>query len=294
MRTPEQIKADLDSLDFGDDSDDLAIAGLPVVKADASQSSAPDDAEKQALLKGWKPKSEYKDDPAKWVDAKTFLERGEKFNKNLQKELDAVKRQLAEFKGTAEAFAKFSKEELSRKQSELDATIVELRKAKLEATRSGDDDTVIKLEDRIAMVQDQKKELKALPEVTNADVYNSPDPVLRGWVDEGNEWFDNDPKLRRYAVALGKELRESGEKLTGRAFLDKVTDLVKQDFPEAFTEPGNVRASAVEASRTNGSRPAGKTERDLPPEDKKLMEQYIKNGWTTKKDFLASYFSRNN
>jgi hypothetical protein len=294
MPTPEQIQADLASLDFGEETGgEEEIAGLPAKKpADKAQSENTSDTEKQAILKGWKPKADYKDDPAKWVDAKTFLERGEKFNKNLQKELDQVKRQLEQFKGTAEAFAKFSKEQLAAKQTELDNTITELRKAKLEAARNGEDDTVIKLEDRIELVQQQKKDLKALPEAVAPTGPDSQDPVLRAWVDEGNEWFDNDPKLRRYALAIGKELRDSGETLRNRAFLDKVTDLVKQDFPEAFAE--KAPASSVESSRTNGSRPAGKTERDLPQEDRDLMKQYIKNGWTTKEEFLKSYFSRNN
>jgi hypothetical protein len=104
--------------------------------------------------------------------------------------------------------------------------------------------------------------------------------------------------LRDYAVALGDALISNGETARGRPFLDKISAQMKIDFPRRFKAVGSASdtlGNAVNgAGNGGGERPAGgKTERDLPPEDFQLMKQFIREGYTTKELFLASYFSRN-
>jgi hypothetical protein len=308
QRTAADIEAELMEIDAAT----AEIATGEAHDAGEGQSEGADDseaaAEAQATRQGWTDKAHFKGDPKKWVDAKTFIERGERFAKNLENEVEALRKKMAEFEGTKAAFKKFHEETIARKDEELKTTIAALRVQRSEAQSYGEHDTVVALEDRIDLLKTQQKELKAPVEAqpSNEQVADAAknDPVLLEWVEDGNTWFNDDPKLRQYALNLGENLIKSGEAARGRAFLDKVGELMRRDFPRHFrteASPSNL-ANATSASTTGsgaqagggktGVGAAGKTERDLPKEDLDLMRQFIKEGWTTKEKFLSSYFSR--
>lgn len=264
--------------------------------AASAEALAVEEATLEAGSKGWVPKALYKGDPAKWVDAKTFLQRGEKFNINLQKEVAAMRKQLADFEGTRKAFVKFHEETLAAKDAEFAAAIKELRLQRVEALRDGEDEHVLKLEDQIDTVKAHQAALKKEATTPVAAATPQASPVLAEWVEDGNSWFESDPKLRDYAVAIGDAMVENGEKLRGRAFLDLVAKQVQADFPRKFRQAAGARPAGVEGS-ASGSLAAtasvgGKSERDLPKEDRALMNQFISEGWTTKEKFLATYFAK--
>jgi hypothetical protein len=309
QRTAADIEAELTEIDAaiaevgaGEDTDDVG----------ASPEGDNAAAEVQATRQGWVDKEHYKGDPKKWVDAKTFLERGERFTKNLENEVATLRRKIEEFEGTKAAFKKFHEETIARKDEELKNAIAALRVQRSEAQSEGEHETVVALEDRIDLLKMQQKELKAPIEQVAPAVLTSEqaadmaktDPVLAEWVEDGNAWFSEDAKLRQYALNLGENLIKSGETVRGRPFLDKVSELMRRDFPRYFrTAPGASNlANATSASSTGsgaqagggktGVGAAGKTERDLPKEDLELMRQFVKEGWMTKEKFLANYFSR--
>ena len=296
-RTAADIEAELMSLPERNDDDSNS--------SDLNVSQAPSADELTAIRKGWVAKSDYTGDPNKWVDAKTFNERGERFNHNLQREIETLKKRLEGFEGTKEAFKKFSEDALAKKDTELAAAITELRILRTTAIRDGEDETAVALEDRIDLLRDEKKNLKDLPkEVETARTDPGPnanDPVLLEWIDDGNGWFNDDPQLRAYAISVGEELIKKGETVRGRKFLDKVSSMMAEEFPRKFKKAaasaagstpnpmdGNSGTSTGARSNVNG----GKTERDLPDADLQLMRQFIKEGWMTKEKFLAGYFSR--
>lgn len=288
MALPSEAEIDL----MGDDD--------PQIQSPAT----PNPDETAARHKGWLPKDEYQGDPAKWVDAKTFIDRGNKFNKNLQREVEQLKRKLEDFEGTKAAFRKFHEDTLAKKDAELQAAINALRVQRSQATMDGDHETAIALEDRIDELRAERKAVKAVeveqtpPAVAPSNPAGLHVEVLNEWIDDGNTWFREDPKLQAYAVSVGEDLIKSGEPLRGRRFLDKVAEIVAEDFPRKFKQrsaatPTSPVAPAGSPSRSvpsAGSR--AKTEADLPPEDLKLMRQFIKEGWTTKEKFLAGYFGR--
>lgn len=288
----------------GEIESELASLLESPVTDDSSQPAA-DPAIAAATLKGWVPKDQYKGDPAKWVDASLFIDRGERFNHNLQREVSELKRKLDSFEGTKIAFKKFHEETLAAKDVELKTAIGELRLQRSQAIREGDDEVAIQLEDRIDLLKEEQRSVKALPASVEAPPANRTpgpnpeDPVLLEWIEDGNDWFQSDPKLRDYAVALGEDLIKGGITIRGRKFLDLVAEKMAEEFPRRFKAPvsaamsrqnpveGSTRSPA--ASRSGASR----NEADLPPEDRALMTQFIKEGWTTKDAFLKSYFSRN-
>lgn len=287
-RTSADIEAELASIDNA-------------IQSKALESDAPpaaDPAEADASRKGWVPKDKYTGDPAKWVDAKTFIERGEKFNANLQREIAALKSQIQSFEGTKKAFAKFHEETIARKDAEMKEAIAALRVQRSAAIREGDDEGAVALEDRIETLRTAQSKLKEMPAVQDPPAAPIPvDPVIEEWIEDGNTWFRDDPKLQRYAVSLGEDLIKKGETLRGRKFLDKVAALMAEEFPRKFktADTSSGRNTTVEgnsAGKNQGGGGGGKTERDLPPEDLALMRQFVKEGWTTKEKFLKSYFKQ--
>lgn len=87
-----------------------ALESAAEVHDEAPQSQS-ESAEAKALRMGWKPKEEFNGDTSKWVDAETFIKRGEEFlpfvqannkaleakNRELDKELKKLKRSMEEF-----------------------------------------------------------------------------------------------------------------------------------------------------------------------------------------------------
>lgn len=256
-------------------------------------------AEREASARGWVPKDQYKGDPNKWVDAATFNDRGKRFNSNLQRELEAVKRELQQFKGTAAAFAKHQAEIIEQKDRDLADAIKALKVQRSQASREGEDELAVELDDRIDALKQQRGELKKVETQPQQPPSGVPDPandpVLLEWIEDGNSWFQDDPKLAKYAVALGEEMLRGGETSRGRPFLDKVRAAMEQDFPRKFRKaeeaaPRTPREPVAAGDRNGGSRSSGYSERDLPAEDLALMKQGIAEGWTTKEKFLNGYF----
>lgn len=264
--------------------------------ADDSSKAGSTDAATEALARrrGWLPKEEFTGDESKWVDANTFVERGDNFTKNLKSELKQVRAELAAFKGTAEAFKAFHKEAMEGKQRELDAALKQLKTQHREAIRDGDDNAADALEGRMDVLNTErakiKKELENPPAAPSAQAAAGKTPELAAWIEEGdNHWFETDIPMQKYALALAEELVKNGETLRGRAFLDKVAEQVRADFPHKFKNPNRARAGAAESGSGAVKTKPGRTAADLPEEDRALMKQFIKEGWTTEEKFLKDY-----
>lgn len=294
-RSAAEIEAELASLEVPHIPEETSHSG------EVQDPGEPEhDYNSEASRKGWVPKDKYKGDPAKWVDAKTFIDRGERFTKNLQREIEGLKSKIESFEGTKKQFVKFHEEQIAKKDTELREAITALRVQRTQAIREGEDDLAVTLEDRIDLLKGEQTKLKDIPKEQDpapaASGPNPNDPVLLEWIDDGNQWFHDDPKLRDYAIAIGQELVTGGETLRGRKFLDKVRARMAEEFPRKFAAPANkARPLPTGESGSSGgsSSSSGKSERDLPPADLALMKQFISEGWTTKDKFLKEYFSGN-
>lgn len=258
--------------------------------------------EEEASIKGWVPQDQFSGDPSKWVDAETFVKRGERFTNNLQREVEALKRQVANFEGTKKQFQKHFEEVVARKNAEIDAAIREARLQRAAALREGEDEAVLALEDRIEDLRTQKQETsKAVEDGQHLDpaaTDPTSNPILQEWIEDGNEWFNDDPALRDYALQIGEAMNKAGNKLRGRPFLDAVAKEMRTHFPRKFAKhsPQGAQDSRVNTgSRSSAPTPSahGRSKADLPEEDRRLMEQGIREGWfKDEKTFLDSYFGR--
>lgn len=313
-RTEAEIEAELMAIDTSAREqllDDDGTAGAAAATTPpAKPSAAPEhDYEYEARRKGWRPESEYSGPEGKWVDAKTFVERGERFTKKLENQIATLQAKVESFEGTKAQFRKFFDEQMTKRDREHADAIASLRIQRSQAIRDGDDALAIDLEDRIDLTKAQQKAFKDEADAIAAAEKATPppaveaasNPLLEEWVEDGNTWFKSDEILTKHALAVGDALRKAGDRTVGRAFLDKVAAQVRSDFPRRFKtlEQPAPRHSATEGAPQSGAGGAamagynGKTERDLPLEDLAIMRQFVKEGLYTKEQFLKSYFSRN-
>ena len=275
----------------------LTDGGRNTGVGDGSHTEVDLETQSKAIRQGWVPRERYTGEPSKWVDAATFVQRGENFTGNLKAELAEMRRQFTEFEGTKKAFVKFHEETLARKDAEYKDAIAALRVQRSQAQAEGDHEVAIQLEDRIDSLRESQKTLKAeAPSAKQAPTQpDMENPVLQEWVKDEAPWFATDAKLRDYAVSVGEQLLASGETARGRPFLDKVLATVHRDFPRRFklTGDASVIAGAAAVGGQGGGQSGGKhTAAQLPEEDRKLMKQFVAAGWTTEEKFLKSYFNQ--
>lgn len=256
------------------------------------------EAELEAGRKGWVPKDKFKGDPSKWKPASAYLEAGRRFEKNTQRELAELRAKYADLEKTGQAFAKFHEEAMARKDSEIAQAIKETKQRARQAVRDGDDDLAETLEERVELLQEERAGIKQQVKEVNKEEQQikQPDgavnPVVREWIEDGNEWFNADPELRQYALDVGNEMRRMGESAQGREMLDLVAERVRKDFPRRFGKKQEPARRADQVSSDTGAGSASEYNvHSLPAEDLALMKEGIQRKWFTKDQFLKSYFS---
>ena len=279
------------------------------VNADAGDNSGHDEniqreQELEASRRGWIPKHKYTGEEGKWKDAATFLADGAKYNRNLQTELATVKKQLAEFQGTAKEFAAFQQRQIEARDSQIGELVRDLKRQQREAIRDGNDEMADSIEDRLDILNDERANVKQQIEKTKqAPAGDSPpvvdengntnDPVVRAWIDNGNQWFNESEPMRNYCFALANEAIAAGETKRGLPFLTLMREKMEEAFPMKFKKAGDptARGSMTEAGGGGGGDGRSYSVNDLPEADRELMKTGIRQGWTTESTFLKNYFS---
>ena len=259
--------------------------------------------EKDARVFGWVPKEEFRGSEDSWVDAETFVKRGKEINpilrannERLKKEMEAERqkhtREIAELKTATEEFKQFQKEAFERKQQQLETELGDLKNQRKEAIREGDADLVVELEDRIEEVKEEKakkveiKQPVAAPQETEVKL----DPTLSEWIENNNSWFGPDVEATEIANGIGASIRRQFPQLSGKAFLDKLDEKLKQRVPELYGNQNQTR-NAVEGSTTRSSSSSGKKSYDnLPAEAKAACDKFVKQGlFKSKQEYVDLY-----
>ena len=236
---------------------------------------------------GWAPKDQFRGDPEKWVDADTFLKRGEEIlplvkaqNRKLQGELSTLQRENAEIKNLLKASSE-SIEELKNFNSTIAkeraaATKEDLITRIAQAKKDGDVEVETRLQAQLNEHSAAVKEAEKPPEKKSAPAEWKPPPEMQQWMSE-NPWFGTDKRRTALANGIADELRSdpANADLKGRAFFDRVTEEVEKVFG------GNQRrngAAKVEGDRGSsggggGGNTGEKTYADLPADAKAACEK---------------------
>lgn len=238
---------------------------------------------------GWRPQAEFRGDTAKWVDAETFVSRGEHFLPILRADRTRLQAKTAELassleetrallSASQEAIAelrRFHDEDTSRQVAKARKDLISEIK---QAREDGDVDKEFELQSEVTKLD---AAVKATPKPTAAPAPAKPaptvtDPEFVAW-EADNQWFRTDARKHALAMSIATELRQNpaNAKLVGRAFYDRVGEEV-----DAYLAPAD-RTSKVGSSRSGGGNapapaPAERTFSDLPAEAREACATFAK------------------
>jgi hypothetical protein len=258
----------------------------------------------EAESQGWVPKERFRGNEADWVDADTFVKRGReilpilrKNNENLIKDLNATKQQLNEFREAAEEFKKFQKDAYERKAQDYERRIQEIKDSRAQAISDGDGQKVNALDEALDQAKEEFKEAKQAakdaekPVASEVPATQQIDPGLQVWLD-ANTWFGQDKRMTSVANALGESLRVEFPGLKGQPFLDKLDEVLAEEFPNKFgskqTPASRVESGAGRATR-NAGQGSAKSYDNLPSEAKAACDRFVKQKLMTREQYVADY-----
>ena len=236
----------------------------------------------EAREMGWIPKEHFKGDPEKWTDAKTYLDRVEhvlplvkKSRDRLRIELEqtntkvlTLQQQINEGREAMDAFQKYHEEDTKRR---VEAAKVELRRQLVQAKKDGDVEAEVEITEAMAELREPPK---VNGEEKNKETKVDPafQAALETWRADGNQWWGVDQEKTAYAQGQAVYLNLFRKDLKGREFLDEVTKLVQDKFPDKNSRRDN--PSKVEGARTGASQQnGGKTYADLPADAKAACDK---------------------
>jgi hypothetical protein len=239
--------------------------------------------EDQARTMGWVPQEEFKGDTGKWVDAKTFVDKGEHVlpivkatNKRLRDDLTKTSTQVNELQAalqasqeTIKALEDYHNEDVKQK---VERVRKELRTQIIEAKRAGDVEAEVDLTAEMGKLDkadlasgtEEKKGNGAEKRQAPPPDYTK-NPEFISW-QENNAWFGTDKARTAIAQSIAFEMRQTGNREIGRPFLDKVAEETNREI--AKLSGGRAATSKVEGSKggaggsNGGSRTKGFS--DLP------------------------------
>jgi hypothetical protein len=268
--------------------------------------------ESEARDVGWVPQTEFRGDPDRWVDAATYLERGQTYipflkanNRKLKEELDSqratVQQTADELRAVKAALGAVQTEVRNSTAEELTAEDASLTSRIKEAREANDFDREEALRSERDVVRSRLTKAKETPA---APVLQAPAPEFRQFVAD-NPWFESDPVMQGTALAmmglLAKQSDFGSMTLAQRYAL--LSSKMRERFPELL---GTTRptVSKVEGSRGGATgdttRANGKGYNDLPQTARdtcdRLAERFVGTGkrfadigaW--RKNYAAKYF----
>ena len=235
------------------------------------------EAEQLAWDNGWRPKDDYKGDPAKWVPAEIYNARTPLFEK-IEAQNKTIKR-LEE--ATNQLIAHGRKMEEAGYKRALD----ELRAQKKEALLENDADRVIEIDDRIDAIKDAQAEAVREQARQAQRAAQTDSSEFDNWVAR-NRWYETDDIMRATADGLGNRLASQGK--TPSEVLREVERTMKERFPEMFENPNRSKAAAVAAPRSQGQSSAAKKDSfELTDDERRVMQTFVRSGVMTKEQYIA-------
>jgi len=230
-----------------------------------------DTYEDEARAQGWRPKEEYEGDPAKWRDAKSFVERGELFGK-----IDSMGKELKE---TRKALKLLQEHHTKVKETEYKRAVDELKALQKRHLEEGNSDGYLETTELLTDLKAEQKARDVVAQVTPAQ----PDQRFVSWVNE-NQWYSKDAELREYADVVGMGYAQKNPGLDPEDVLKFVTAQVKSRFRDKFVNPNRTKPSAVEGGTTQVNT---KSSFELSDDERKVMGTFVRAGVMSKEEYIA-------
>lgn len=263
----------------------------------------------RARRMGWRPKEQYSGDPARWVDFREFVDRGdnelpilrERFRK-LDTRLGSTESELREtkerLKESTEVLVELRDMSRTAEQRGYMQAVHELRQRELKAVAEADTEAFVQIAaEKEALERTRPAPPPAAPPRQEAAPPPPPppqgamNPEIQQWV-EANKWFSTDPVLNAYAMAEDRDVELTHPDWPMRDKLAEVKRRTVAKFPERFDNPRRQAAPSVATSSAPITpRPKGKTVKDLPPDAKVALERFKRTipGFK-EEEYLRMYF----
>jgi len=242
------------------------------------------EVEQEAISRGWNPEGV---EGKRNLTAEEFLDR-----QPIYDELHKVRKKLKEQDKKFEALREHEKLVRERMHEE---HLKELKAAKRTAMEEFDYDKVEQLDDEMLKAKEDYAKASIEPEV----VTESPEDIqeaVNSWV-EDNPWYNENKVMQRFAYGEGQEYKVQNPSASIEEVLKHISKVVKQEFPEKFSNMKRAKPSSVEGSATGGRRtpasPKQKSVKDLPEEAVSVMKTLVRMGtFKTEQDYVNDYFNQ--
>lgn len=192
--------------------------------------------EQRARNMGWMPKGAWRGEPDRWVDATTYVERGERLLPLLQERNRALDRTVSDLKVESQQSKQLLADLVSRtrKAEKLgyDRALRELTQKRTEAVAAGDAETFNRVE---AEIREMGPAPEAPPPPPAQPQQPGVDPVVTAWV-RRNQWFNRDPEANAAAVAALTRVERESPGLSLEEHLSEVEDIIAKRWPEHFPQ----------------------------------------------------------
>jgi hypothetical protein len=236
-------------------------------------------AEEKASQQGWAPQDQWRGPPDKWVDAETFLKRGENNPRVLRERLDAAERRNAE---TIARMEKMNQQALERQKAELDA-----ERDRLLEQYAGNPQAV----KQIVANHAQEVEKVTVEVNMDAEVKQAQDEWPR--IEAANK----DVVFRAAAFQICEEMKDKGASPAEQ--LAEVDKRLARRFPEYYDAepaPSNGAPPAgsrqMDGVRISGSRTSNYASR-LPAAARVQGERFVKQGlFKSLEDYAKDYVNQ--
>jgi len=240
------------------------------------------DYETEARAEGWVPESEWEGDedrkPKEFVDAKTFVERGEKISGHLKKKLEKIEAELSNVRSSADEFRSMAQKNLEKERKEKEKLLKSLEDERAKAVSDGDGQRFSELDSEISEL---RSETKADPSVEQHKI------LVDKFISENN-WYTSNDKLAAFADGIAERIASSG--YTGQAYFNELSRRVKETFPEEFENPSRKQQTVEGGGDREERDPKPKSWNALPKDAKAQCEKFMRDipGFT-KEDYLSNY-----
>ncbi len=252
---------------------------VPTPEFDASKKPEPEDpALVQARAMGWAPKEDWRGDPEKWVDAKTFVERA-----SPKQLLERIEKQERAHQETVSRLEKMNEAALNRQRQEQAAEIARLKNER--------DEYLLQLgrEGRYAEARQVAQRYDAHIENVQSAQINEEDQ-LKAANDARSKWersdaAQKDPVFFAAAYQICEEMKQQGKDPAEQ--LAEVDRRLSSRFPEYYGQQQQqterrIAAAPAEARSMDGVRvaPSKSTQyaSRLPAAARAQGERFVKQG----------------
>jgi hypothetical protein len=235
------------------------------------------EVETLAKQMGWNP--DHKDGDREYKSAEEYILNGRDIQNTMSKQLRDSKRKMDGLESGLKMLKTHNETVYNAQVVALKGKIAELKTQRAEAVEDGDNKAV-------AVIDGQMQDINAIPDkLPEGD--GMPDPVFIEWQDKNN-WYE-DAEMKAYADWQGDN-NVALRGLPQKKFLESITNMVKDNFPENFKAKKKTTPTAPTVEGGGNRRPKetikGSQFSDLSREQQDIATDLEKRGIMPREEYI--------